>query len=567
MDRDEAIRLLQGGYEEIAEWNRRRANGEEVPDLSGASISDANLLALDVSELNLIGEHLIVADLRGANLSGGNFSRADLRRATLCSANLSDANLSRANLTGADLSRANLTGAVLREAYLSGTDLTAANLSGANLAEADLMEADLSGANLTGANLTGANLIGANLSRANLSGATLIGVNLTSTDLRDARLSGADLSEANLSDADLTTVNMTGANLGAANLSGTRMPEAPEVQFSDDCEGETLERPPPISIPAGPALPELLHSVPRLHSHGRPLRALKSFLRRVARRILRSVTSKAIDPVDCTVFATPAVTCGSWLIVQVFAHRPDQTEEAMALAEELDDDARRRGLVSLEMEIERGTPLQVHASIDCVRFDSPIQNLVWQGRPTYVAFKGLVAGEPTAEGLVGTVTVSREGIPIGSIIFKVKIINWERLWRPPETLRPVTEKAHRYKRAFISYASQDRREVLKRVQMLRLARIRYFHDVLKLEPGDRWERKLYLHIDKSDLFLLFWSTNAKASKWVLEEVRYAIKRKGGNELAPPKLIPVIIEGPPVPEPPQELAHLHFNDYLIYFSQP
>jgi hypothetical protein len=103
--------------------------------------------------------------------------------------------------------------------------------------------------------------------------------------------------------------------------------------------------------------------------------------------------------------------------------------------------------------------------------------------------------------------------------------------------------------------------------MLRLARIRYFQDVLKLEPGDRWERKLYLYIDKSDLFLLFWSTKAKESEWVLKEVRYAIKRKGGDESAPPEMIPVIIEGPPVPEPPEELAHLHFNDYLIYFMKP
>ena len=81
------------------------------------------------------------------------------------------------------------------------------------------------------------------------------------------------------------------------------------------------------------------------------------------------------------------------------------------------------------------------------------------------------------------------------------------------------------------------------------------------------EGKLYRHIDRSDLFLLFWSTNAKESKWVLEEARYAIKRKGDNEFAPPEIFPVIIEGPPVPEPPKELAHLHFNDYLIYFMIP
>jgi hypothetical protein len=152
-------------------------------------------------------------------------------------------------------------------------------------------------------------------------------------------------------------------------------------------------------------------------------------------------------------------------------------------------------------------------------------------------------------------------------MFKIKIVGHEESQTTRKSLLPAGESVRRYRRAFISYASQDRPEVLKRVQMLRLARIRYFQDVLKLEPGDRWERKLYLHIDKSDLFLLFWSTHAKESEWVLNEVRYAIKRKGGDESAPPQLIPVVLEGPPVPLPPKELAHLHFDDYLTYFMNP
>lgn len=38
MDRDEALRLLEGGPEGVAEWNRRREAGEEIPDL-GADCS------------------------------------------------------------------------------------------------------------------------------------------------------------------------------------------------------------------------------------------------------------------------------------------------------------------------------------------------------------------------------------------------------------------------------------------------------------------------------------------------------------------------------------------------
>jgi uncharacterized protein YjbI with pentapeptide repeats len=89
MDRDEALRLLQGGREGIAEWNRRRSAGEEIPDLDGADF--------------------IRADLVGANLSGADLSRATLR----------DANLNGADLVGANLSRARCWGTIFVDLDLS----------------------------------------------------------------------------------------------------------------------------------------------------------------------------------------------------------------------------------------------------------------------------------------------------------------------------------------------------------------------------------------------------------------------------------------------------------------
>ncbi|MGA2076968.1 MAG: hypothetical protein ABSH52_26050 [Terriglobia bacterium] len=44
--------------------------------------------------------------------------------------------------------------------------------------------------------------------------------------------------------------------------------------------------------------------------------------------------------------------------------------------------------------------------------------------------------------------------------------------------------------------------------MLSRLRIKYFQGALSLEPGERWQKALYRHIDESDLFLLFWSSAA-----------------------------------------------------------
>jgi hypothetical protein len=68
-----------------------------------------------------------------------------------------------------------------------------------------------------------------------------------------------------------------------------------------------------------------------------------------------------------------------------------------------------------------------------------------------------------------------------------------------------------------------------------------------------------MKIEECDVFLLFWSRAAKESEWVRKEVRYALNRKGGDDLCPPEFRPIIIEGPPVPTPWEELSHLHFND--------
>ena len=115
--------------------------------------------------------------------------------------------------------------------------------------------------------------------------------------------------------------------------------------------------------------------------------------------------------------------------------------------------------------------------------------------------------------------------------------------------------------AFISYAAQDRSEVLRRVQMLPAVGIRYFQDVLDLDPGDRWAKELFRHIDESDVMFLFWSSAAKESDWVQKEWKYGLEKFGDDFV-----LPVIIEGPPVPEPPEQLKHLHFSRQGIVLHQ-
>jgi hypothetical protein len=267
------------------------------------------------------------------------------------------------------------------------------------------------------------------------------------------------------------------------------------------------------------------------------------------------------DLVDCSVFSPASVTPDDMFLVQVFVHLPEQVEFAKQNAQQFDPEAKQLGVKSLGVPIKRGSELTFNLSIPKLEVDDPIQNLSWNGRADSIQFGVTVPADITQKTVIGTVTVSQNTIPLGHLKFKLSIVSSASSTSKNPQL--VGEVARYYRKAFVSYSSKDRIEVLKRVQGLAVSGITVFQDVLNLEPGDRWEQELYRNIDECDLFLLFWSTAAKESPWVLKEVLYALERQGSDRLRSPEIIPVIIEGPPLVPPPPELQDLHFNDKLLY----
>ncbi|MEH2422295.1 MAG: toll/interleukin-1 receptor domain-containing protein [Nostoc sp.] len=267
------------------------------------------------------------------------------------------------------------------------------------------------------------------------------------------------------------------------------------------------------------------------------------------------------DLVDCSVFSPSSVTPDDMFLVQVFVHLPEQVEFAKQYAQQFDPDTKQLGVRSLGVPIKRGSELTFNLSIPKLEVDDPIQRLSWNGRADSIQFGVMVPADITQKTVIGTVTVSQNTIPLGHLKFKLSIIpSASSTSKDPQL---VGEVARHYTKAFVSYSSKDRIEVLKRVQGLAVSGITVFQDILNLEPGDRWEKELYRNIDQCDLFLLFWSTAAKESPWVLKEVLYALERQGSDGLRSPEIIPVIIEGPPLVPPPSELQNLHFNDKLLY----
>lgn len=112
--------------------------------------------------------------------------------------------------------------------------------------------------------------------------------------------------------------------------------------------------------------------------------------------------------------------------------------------------------------------------------------------------------------------------------------------------------------AFASYSSQDTDRVLDRVAAVKIsAGLDVFMDCLSLHPGEKWKPRLEKEILSRDLFLLFWSVNARNSEWVKWELKTAMVKKGESSI---QLHPLqtVKEAPP----PEDLKDLHFQDVYM-----
>jgi cell division protein FtsA len=266
------------------------------------------------------------------------------------------------------------------------------------------------------------------------------------------------------------------------------------------------------------------------------------------------------DLVYNSVYAPERVIKNKSFFILAFIHTRQQKSDVKEIAHNFDESLIQKAIQYLDMHIKIGTRLTFKLVLNNILLEESVKNLVWLGDPSYVEFEVKIPESYSGNSVVGNVVICIDTVPVGVIKFRMCIE--EGLKSKNE---PAETKSIKYRNAFISYSSDDRDEVLKRVSMLPKLGVNYFCDLLTLKPGDRWSNEVYKYIEESDVFFLFWSSNAKRSEWVQKEWSHALEIKGIDDNKSPDIIPIVIEGPPPPEPPRELSHLHFNDSFIYFN--
>lgn len=226
-----------------------------------------------------------------------------------------------------------------------------------------------------------------------------------------------------------------------------------------------------------------------------------------------------------SIFAPAEVKRKSHMLIQVYLHLFEDVEKVKSLAKESDKNAERRDYIPLQCKLKRGDKVDVLLSIyGETLLMSDKKSVVWQGSFTKCSFDYLVPKDIDVDELSCVALLTVNEIPVGEMRFITRIVE------SPRQLNPEII-AHKYNKAFISYAHKDEAKVKSFHEGLKLAGIEHFFDRAYLKTGDIFPQVIQDYINSADLFVLFWSENAALSDYVRKERTQAL------ELAFPQVKP------------------------------
>jgi hypothetical protein len=205
--------------------------------------------------------------------------------------------------------------------------------------------------------------------------------------------------------------------------------------------------------------------------------------------------------------------------------------------------------------LQRGSRLSVRIKIDGLKCPDSHKWITWTGEIGSTAFVVEVPAGASEGTYAGRASIRLNGCEIARMSFVV------RVGAPKLDFGEIPSQTTAHRKAFASYASEDRVEVLNRIQGMEAAYrgLDVFVDVVKLRSGQNWEQELRRRVSDADVFYLFWCRHASQSDWVSKEWHWALQTKGEDFIDP-----VPLEAPELAPPPQELAAKHFNDPLLAF---
>jgi hypothetical protein len=124
------------------------------------------------------------------------------------------------------------------------------------------------------------------------------------------------------------------------------------------------------------------------------------------------------------------------------------------------------------------------------------------------------------------------------------------------TLTEERTSAARYRKIFPSYSHIDSAIVTQFERYAEAVGDRFLRDVTTLRAGEIWNDRLRDFIREADVFQLFWSRNAMASRFVEQEWRYALSLSRTEFIRPMYWEDPMPTAPGLPPPDLQRIHFH-----------
>jgi hypothetical protein len=261
--------------------------------------------------------------------------------------------------------------------------------------------------------------------------------------------------------------------------------------------------------------------------------------------------------VHFTVTSPPNVLPESRFIVSVWTHLGNQRQEVVQRAHESAANSDLNITSQGPVEVEHNTVLTVRPELDDFIVEASEATIFWEGEIGNASFRVKVTRNSKPGPRVGIATIYIKGLQIAVIYFTLHLGNKSK------PVKELNSKIQLHRWAFIFYADEDINDVTMVIIGLQKGApsIQVIFDKNFLRSGQNWWPTIKKAIPTVDIFNLFWSAYACKSKWVEEEWRYALKKRGLNFISPCPLV-----SPKNVPSPTELDSMQFDEHWRAYQQ-
>lgn len=271
-----------------------------------------------------------------------------------------------------------------------------------------------------------------------------------------------------------------------------------------------------------------------------------------------------------TAYRPKVVQPGKWNKMLVFAHldeRPEwMDEDERAPIEEMEAQARqilgdrineyRNSTADSVLAIPRNGEITLVPEIAGFEFNPPRRSFIWTDGVSVHDETFSLRAANSLDGQVarGRLTIFLGHLILAEITLAIRVDSTYMSPTHPASSHVPREQssARAFRRVFASYSHSDIGVVTAMEVHARALGDEYLRDWVNLRSGELWNDRLMAMISEADVFQLFWSHNAAASRYVAQEWQYALGL-GRNAFVRPTYWQ-----DPMPAPPELLQGIHFH---------